>query len=240
MFSKLASIVSQFSENEVTLDTTFRENKGELNADMGEIAKDLIASQLLVDLEDFDTTPFMNDMTQVKKGLRELSTANQKDLDTLRKECYQELVEEIGDTPEIASLKGQVSLLQSEKATLCDEVALAQIRCPSTAVEHKAYIPCSNYQWAFEITFTRGQKELRYTGIVPLMQSNGTMGAEAPARPSWWNADGNPTDAIFFPNTSRYGLCHQNPNSKMQATAHASQYKMWQFWCKLNNPFSDE
>ena len=203
MFSKLASIVSQFSDNEVTLDTTFRENKGELNADMGKIAKDLVASQMLGDLEDFDTTPFMNDMTQVKKGLRELNTANQKDLDTLRKECYQELADEM--------------------------------RVP---VEHKAYMPCSNGAWAFEITFTRGQKEPRYTGIVPLMSTSATMCA-APARPNWWNADGTPKDAAWFPHLTNY-MVHPSHDTIMNAPSYPNQYKMWQFWCKLNNPFSDE
>jgi hypothetical protein len=202
MFSKLASIVSQFSENEVSLDTTFREKKGEFNADMGKIAKDLVASQMLVDLEDFDTTPFMNEMTRVKKGLRDHVAENQKDLDTLRKECYQELAEEICAT-------------------------------------HKAYLLCQNYMWAFEITFTRGQKEPRYTGIVPLMQPNGTM-PPMPARPNWWNADGTPTNASYFPHMMAHPAIHPGQNHMMQSHANVKEFKLWQFWCKLNNPFSDE
>jgi len=214
MFSKLASIVSQFSENEVTLDTTFRENKGELNADMGEIAKDLVASQLLVDLEDFDTTPFMNDMAQVKKGLRDLNTANQKDLDTLRKECYQELLVEIGE--QVPS----------------DEVAQQSTH----PVEHKAYLPCTNHEWAFEITFTRGQKEPRYTGIIPLMKKDGTMHA-VPVRPGWWKSDGT-SKSFPYMETGASVAAKMADKGLTKTTSYQAQ--MWQFWCNLNNPFSDE
>jgi len=241
MFSNLASIVYQFSENEVTLESTFRETKAESNENMIEIAKDLAEQGGKQDHEVFDSTPFMNDLKRVQRDIQDAKTSHLKDRQTLKGECYEELMEAMS----LAKVK---------------EPSRQPPQCPTrstrSSTTHKAYLPCHVPTHAYEIEFSQNGS-VRFTGIIPLLKVDGTLNA-APTRPDWWNADGTPLVPGDFPIMTSIGCAHQHDALPARANLKAAQTKLaaqrpadahrreaqqkyfWDTWCKLNNPFSDK
>ena len=235
MFSNLASIVHQFSENEVTLESTFRETKAESNENMIEIAKDLAEQGGKQDHEVFDSTPFMNDLKRVQRDIQDAKTSHIKDRQTLKSECYEELME-------------AMSLARTIPRSTSKVIGSAT---------HKAYLPCHASTHAYEIEFSRNGS-VRFTGIIPLLKVDGTS-HPVPRRPEWWNADGTPLVPGDFPIMVSIATAHQHDappdrRANLKATQtnlaaqrpadaqrrEAQQKHYWDTWCKLNNPFSDQ